>query len=81
MGENRNPERKRQDLRRRPNHDIPNTPLRQDHHVKLDHHHCLESIILKGKVKELEKLGSHIASLKGVKLSKINLIADCPALP
>jgi CopG family transcriptional regulator, nickel-responsive regulator len=50
-------------------------------HVHLDHHHCLESIILKGKVKELEKLASHIASIKGVKLSKINLIADCSDLP
>jgi CopG family transcriptional regulator, nickel-responsive regulator len=50
-------------------------------HVHLDHHHCLESIILKGKVKELEKMGSHIASIKGVKLSKINLIADCSNLP
>jgi CopG family nickel-responsive transcriptional regulator len=50
-------------------------------HVHLDHHHCLESIILKGKVKELEKLASHIASIKGVKLSKVNLIADCTDLP
>jgi CopG family nickel-responsive transcriptional regulator len=50
-------------------------------HVHLDHHHCLETIILKGKVGELEKLASHIASIKGVKLSKINLIADCSDLP
>jgi CopG family nickel-responsive transcriptional regulator len=50
-------------------------------HIHLDHHHFLEIIILKGKVKELDKLASHIASIKGVKLSKINLIADCSDLP
>jgi CopG family nickel-responsive transcriptional regulator len=44
-------------------------------HVHLSHHSCLEVIILKGKVKEIEKLGSNIASLKGVKLSKINFMA------
>jgi len=43
-------------------------------HVHLDHHNCLEVIILKGKVKEIEKLGNNIASLKGVKLSRINIM-------
>ena len=43
-------------------------------HVHLSHDDCLEVIILKGKVKEIEKLGNNIASLKGVKLSKINLM-------
>lgn len=41
-------------------------------HVHLDHHNCLEVIILKGQVKEIEKLGNNIASLKGVKLSRMN---------
>lgn len=45
-------------------------------HVHLDHHNCLEVIILKGKVKDIEKLASHIASLKGVKLSRMNLMAN-----
>jgi len=44
-------------------------------HVHLDHHNCLEVIILKGKVKEIEKLGNNIASLKGVKLSRMNMMA------
>ncbi|MHC4637040.1 MAG: nickel-responsive transcriptional regulator NikR [Planctomycetota bacterium] len=43
-------------------------------HVHLDHHNCLEVIILKGKVKEIEKLGNNIASLKGVKLSRVNIM-------
>ena len=45
-------------------------------HVHLDHHNCLEVIILKGKVKEIENLGNKISSLKGVKLSRVNLMAS-----
>ena len=44
-------------------------------HVHLDHHNCLEVIILKGKVKDIETLGNRIASLKGVKLSRMNMMA------
>ncbi len=44
-------------------------------HVHLDHHNCLEVIILKGKVGDIEKLANHIAALKGVKLSRVNLMA------
>ncbi len=43
-------------------------------HVHMDHNNCLEVIILKGKVKEIEKLGNNIASLRGVKLSRINIM-------
>ena len=50
-------------------------------HVHLSHDYCLEVIILKGKVKEIEKLGSNIASLKGVKLSRINLMTSDNELP
>ena len=45
-------------------------------HIHLDHHDCLEVILLKGKVKEITKLGDSIISLKGVKLGKVNLIAS-----
>lgn len=43
-------------------------------HVHLDHHNCLEVIMLKGKVGEIEKLADHMACLKGVKLSKVNIM-------
>ena len=43
-------------------------------HVHLDHHNCLEVIILKGKVKEIEKLSDNITCLKGVKLSRMNIM-------
>ena len=43
-------------------------------HIHLDHHNCLEVIILKGKVKEIEKVANSMACLKGVKLSKVNVM-------
>ncbi len=43
-------------------------------HVHLDHDNCLEIIILKGKVREIEKLANNIAALKGVKLSRVNIM-------
>ncbi|MFA6424607.1 MAG: nickel-responsive transcriptional regulator NikR [Phycisphaerae bacterium] len=44
-------------------------------HVHLDHHNCLEVIMLRGKVMDIEKLGNNITSLKGVKLSRMNMMA------
>ena len=43
-------------------------------HIHLDHHNCLEIIILKAKVKEIEKLADQMTSLKGVKLSRTNIM-------
>ena len=43
-------------------------------HVHLDHHNCLEVIMLKGKVREIEKVANSMAALKGVKLSKVNIM-------
>jgi len=43
-------------------------------HVHLDHHNCLEVILLRGKVSEITKLGDNIVSLKGVKSGRVNLI-------
>lgn len=44
-------------------------------HVHLDHHNCLEVIILKGKVKEIQSLADRMTSLKGVKLSRVNIMS------
>jgi CopG family nickel-responsive transcriptional regulator len=43
-------------------------------HVHLDHHNCLEVIILRGKVAEIEKVANSMAALKGVKLSEVNIM-------
>jgi len=44
-------------------------------HVHLGHHDCLEVIVLRGKVGEINKMGEKLISIKGVKLGKINLLA------
>jgi len=44
-------------------------------HIHLDDHDCLELIVLRGRVGEINKLAERIVSLKGVKLGRINLVA------
>ena len=44
-------------------------------HIHLDEHNCLEVIVLRGPVGEINKTAEHIISLKGVKLGHINLLA------
>jgi CopG family nickel-responsive transcriptional regulator len=40
-------------------------------HVHLDHHHCLEVVILKGRSSEVKSLADRILSLRGVKHGKL----------
>jgi len=44
-------------------------------HIHLDKHDCMEVIVLRGKVAEINKVAENIVSLKGVKLGRINLVA------
>jgi len=44
-------------------------------HVHLDHHDCLEIIVLRGLVGEINRVGENILSMKGVKLGRVNLVA------
>ncbi len=48
-------------------------------HVHLDEHNCLEVVVLRGRVGEINKMAENIVSLKGVKLGRINLVATEPA--
>ncbi|HEY1405634.1 MAG TPA: nickel-responsive transcriptional regulator NikR [Spirochaetota bacterium] len=40
-------------------------------HIHVDHHNCLETITLKGKASELQKLADTLLALKGVKHGKL----------
>jgi CopG family transcriptional regulator, nickel-responsive regulator len=40
-------------------------------HVHLDHHNCLETIVLRGKPKEIRRVADSLTSLRGVKLGKL----------
>jgi CopG family nickel-responsive transcriptional regulator len=46
-------------------------------HIHLDHHNCLEVIILKGKSEQIKKLADSLACIKGVKNSRVNLMSHC----
>lgn len=40
-------------------------------HVHIDHHNCLETLILRGVVREIEDFSAKIKGLKGVKFSEL----------
>ncbi len=42
-------------------------------HVHLDHHNCLEVLVLKGEGNEVRELAHRLTSTKGVKLGKLSL--------
>jgi CopG family nickel-responsive transcriptional regulator len=44
-------------------------------HVHLDEHDCLEIIVLRGCVGEINKMAERILSMKGVKLGRVNVVA------
>jgi len=48
-------------------------------HIHLDEHDCLEVIVLRGQVSEINKMADSLLSLKGVKLGRTNLLATEPA--
>ena len=43
-------------------------------HIHLDHHHCMEIIVLKGQAAEIRKMADKITSFRDVKLGRINMI-------
>jgi len=43
-------------------------------HIHLDEHNCMEIIVLRGHVDEINKMAENILSLKGVKLGRVNLV-------
>ena len=45
--------------------------IRSSTHVHIDHHNCLEVIILKGKSREITKLTDQLSSTKGIKHGKL----------
>ncbi len=42
-------------------------------HVHLDHHYCLEVIIMKGRSKDLQQIADRMLALRGVELGKLVL--------
>ncbi len=50
-------------------------------HVHLDHHHCLEVIVLKGTSSTLKSFASRLIGVKGVKHGKFSLTSTGKDLP
>jgi CopG family nickel-responsive transcriptional regulator len=44
-------------------------------HVHLDEHDCLEIIVLRGRIGQINKVAENIVSTKGVKLGRINIVS------
>jgi CopG family nickel-responsive transcriptional regulator len=42
-------------------------------HVHLDHHYCLEVIIMRGHSRELKEMADHMMAMRGVELGKLVL--------
>jgi CopG family transcriptional regulator, nickel-responsive regulator len=45
-------------------------------HVHLDHHNCLEVLVLRGKTKDVRKLADLMGCIKGVKHAQLTLTAE-----
>ncbi len=49
-------------------------------HVHLDHHYCLEVIIMKGRDEEILQMSDRILAMRGVELGKLVLINSSAAV-
>ncbi len=45
-------------------------------HVHIDHHNCLETIMIKGTPTQVEEVASKIGALKGINFSKLTKTAS-----
>lgn len=47
-------------------------------HIHVDHHNCLEVIVLKGKTGSIQKLSDNIKALKGIKHGELVITKSSP---
>ena len=50
-------------------------------HVHLDHHHCLEVLVVRGKASRIKTLADHLIGAKGVKHGKFTITSTGHDLP
>ncbi len=58
-------------------HDLIITTL----HVHLDHHNCLEVLVLKGEAQQLQNFANSLLSVKGVKTGQLTISTTGEDLP
>lgn len=44
-------------------------------HVHLDHHNCMEIIVVKGAIRQLDELANRLSVIRGVKSGKLTLVS------
>jgi len=49
-------------------------------HVHLDHHHCLEVVVTKGRAREIKRLADELIGTKGVKHGKLMMTTTSKGL-
>ena len=49
-------------------------------HVHLDHHNCLEVIVLRGRAGEVQTLADNLSAIRGVKHAQVTLATEGKAL-
>jgi CopG family nickel-responsive transcriptional regulator len=56
------------------------TPVRilGSQHFHLDHHHCVESILISGKAKDIEAFQKNMQSLRGIKHASLSVLSTSP---
>ena len=65
------------------------TDIQHDHHavivstlhVHLDHHHCLEVLVVRGKAGTIKKIAAELIAAKGVKHGKLAITSTGKDLP
>ena len=65
------------------------TELQHDHlhtivsalHVHLDHHNCLEVLVVRGKTSAIQALANRVIGAKGVKHGKLSITTTGKELP
>jgi CopG family nickel-responsive transcriptional regulator len=50
-------------------------------HVHLDHHNCLEVLVVRGKASVVRSIADHLIGAKGVKHGKLSLTTTGKDLP
>jgi CopG family transcriptional regulator, nickel-responsive regulator len=50
--------------------------VRSSMHVHLDHHRCLEVVVLRGRSDELQRIGERLLATRGVKHGGIEIVTD-----
>ena len=52
--------------------------VRSTLHIHLDHHRCLEVVVMRGRADELTRTAERLHALKGVKHGALEIITDVP---